>query len=169
MLSVIILCGEVSAEAIVRTLAPLVEAAVRGLVRDVVLAGPPEHQLALLADHAGCAFVEAEAEAEALRRALAVARGDALMVLYAGHIPEPGFFEEVEDLLAAGLPRGEASRLLRAAPEGFIERLFPQLAPGVGLIAARPQCDVGEIASFRQLLIVTRARKALRRRMRRIV
>ncbi|MHB8886084.1 MAG: transposase [Methylovirgula sp.] len=165
MLSVIILCGGASAEAVVRTLAPLVDAAVRGMVRDVVLAGAPEHQLALIADHAGCAFIEADMEAEVLAGALAAARGDTLMFLHAGHIPEPGFFEEMEDLLAVGL--GPHGRLLRAAPEGFLERLLPQLAPKVGLIATRPQCEAAKIVSFRHLC-ATRGRKALRRRLRRI-
>ena len=168
MLSVIILCGGASAEAMVRTLTPLVAAAVRGLVRDVVLAGRPEDQLAIIADHAGCACVEAASEAEALRAAVAISRGGALMILYAGHIPEPGFFEEVEDLLAVGLPSAQG-RSLRAAPEKFLERLFPQLAPCVGLIAARRLCAQTDIASFRQLCTVTRAKTSLRRRLRRIV
>ncbi len=169
MLSVIILCGQATPEAIVRTLAPLVEAAVKGVVRDVVLAGLPAHQLEIIADHAGCAFVEARSEAEALAGSLAVARGDALMFLQAGHIPESGFFEEVEDLLAVGLPQGRRARLLRAAPEKFLERLFPQLAPNVGLIAARSACEAAKISSFRHLCVVTRGRDPLRRRMRRIV
>ncbi len=168
MLSVIILCGRASAETVVRTLAPLVQAAVKGLVRDVVLAGPAEADLAMIADHAGCAFVEAAAEAEALRRALAGVRGGDFMILYAGHIPETGFLEELEDLLAAGMPAEHGGRLLRAAPETFLERLFPPLAPAVGLIAARSLCEAVEVASFRHLRVVTRARKALRRRLRRI-
>lgn len=167
MLSVIILCGGASAEAVVRTLAPLVDAAVRGIVRDVVLAGGPERQLALIADHAGCGFIEADMEAEVLAGALAAARGDTLMFLHAGHIPEPGFFEEVEDVLAVGLgPRG---RVLRAAPEGFLERLFPHLAAKVGLVAARNVCETAQPVSFRHLCAKTRGPKELRRRMRRIV
>ena len=169
MLSVIILGDGASAEAIVRTLAPLVAAAVRGLVRDVVLAGGPGHQLATIADHAGCGFVEADTEAEVLAGALAAARGDMLMFLCAGHIPEPGFFEEVEDLLAVGSPPGREARLLRAAPESFFERVFPLLAPVVGLIAARRRCDADRASAFMHLVASIRARRTLRRRLRRIV
>ncbi|MGB8276824.1 MAG: transposase [Methylovirgula sp.] len=173
MLSVIILCGAGGAsgdrpETVVRTLAPLVQASVKGLVRDVVLAGPPEADLAMIADHAGCAFIEAGQEADALSQALSMARAEDLMILYAGHVPEAGFFEEVEDLLAMGLPPERGGRLLRAAPESFIERLFPRLAPAVGLIAARSLCEAAKVVSFRDLRRITRVRKTLRRRLRRI-
>jgi hypothetical protein len=169
MLSVIILCGQASPETVVRTLAPLVQASVQGLVRDVVLAGPAGSDLSMIADHAGCAFVEAETEAEALRRAIAAARGGNLMIFHAGHIPEAGFLEELEDLLAVGLSAARGGHLLRAAPESFLQRLVPRLAPAVGLIAARELCMAEEIASFRHLRARARARNALRRRMRRIL
>ena len=168
MLSVIILCGQASPETVVRTLAPLVQASVKGLVRDVVLAGATAGDLALIADHAGCAFVAAETEAEALRRAVSVARGGTLMIFQAGHIPEAGFLEELEDLLAAGLSQASGGHLLRAAPESFLQRLVPQLAPAVGLIAVRELCTAKEITSFRHLRSLARGRNALRRRMRRI-
>ena len=78
MLSVIILCDESTAlgrpEAVVRTLAPLVGAAVKGLVRDVVVAGPRERQLDVIGDHAGCAIIEADLESVRLREAFAAAR-----------------------------------------------------------------------------------------------
>ncbi|HEY5225798.1 MAG TPA: transposase, partial [Methylovirgula sp.] len=103
MLSVIILCGfggvAMRPDAVVRTLAPLVGASVRGQVRDVVLAGPPEAGLEIIAQHAGCAIVEAATEAEALRGAVAAARTGDLMFLRAGYVPQAGFFEEIEDLL----------------------------------------------------------------------
>src|SRR5271154_3319461 len=110
MLSVIILCeaaqasagASVAPEAVVRTLSALVGASVRGLVRDVVLAGPQDASLALLADHAGCGSVEAASEADYLRRALALVRSEHLLVLRPGHLPETGFIDEIEDLLAEG-------------------------------------------------------------------
>src|SRR5271154_1018635 len=89
------------AESVVRTLSAFVGASVRGLVRDAVLAGPPKNELGFIADQAGCAFVEANAEADALRGALALGRADDLMVLYAGYIPEAGFVEAIENLLGS--------------------------------------------------------------------
>ncbi len=174
MLSVIILCGVGAAasghrpETIVRTLAPLVAASVKGLVRDVVLAGPPEHELALIAEHAGCAVIEADDEAQALGAALGLARAQDLMILYAGHVPEAGFFDEVEDLLAVGLSPEQGGHLLRAAPETFMERLFPRLAPAAGLIAARSLCETASAASFAQIVASMRRQRTLRRRLRRI-
>ncbi len=99
MLSVIILCGGGAAgwaaghrpETIVRTLAPLVQASVKGLVRDVVLAGPRGLELALIAEHAGCAFIEAGQEAEALSQALSIARAEDLMIFMPAMFRRRGF------------------------------------------------------------------------------
>lgn len=168
MLSMIVICGDASAETVVRTLAALVEASMRGLVGDVVLAGAPGTELALIAEHAGCAVIEAANEAEALRQALALVRRDEVMILLAGHIPEAGFLDEVKDLLAVGLTPQRGGRLLRAAPENFLERMFPQLAPAVGLVAARQLCEAAEAAGLRDLINATRARAPLRRRLLRI-
>ncbi|HEY1735952.1 MAG TPA: hypothetical protein VGG12_04840 [Methylovirgula sp.] len=167
MLSVIILCEDSAApdrpEAIVRTLVPLVGAAVKGLVRDVVVAGPRGRELQLIGDHAGCAIVEADSVSERLARGYAAAKGDTLMLLAAGHIPETGFFEEVEDVLAAGL----AARgfFLRALPETLIEKVMPKT---VGLIAPRAQCAGAGAASLRDLIAALKPRDLLRRRLRRV-
>lgn len=168
MLSVIILCDESAArpEAVVRTLTPLVGAAVKGLVRDVIVAGPREHQLDIIGDHSGCAIVEADRESVRLVQAYAAARGEMLMLLRSGHIPETGFFEEVEDVLSAGLePRG---LLLRALPETVVERLVPKLAPAAGLIAARARFEASGAASFNALVAALGPRDLLRRRLRRV-
>lgn len=174
MLSLIVLCGQRSggtngpAEGVVRTLSAFVSASVRGLVRDAVLAGPPKNELGFIADQAGCAVVEDDDEADALRRALALGRAGDLLILHAGYIPEPGFIEGVEDLL--GSPRGEErSWLLRTAPENFFERLFPRLAPAAGLIAGRGFYDDVAQPSFANLLRATPARPASRLRLRRVV
>lgn len=119
-------------ETVVRTLAPLVQASVRGFLRDVTLAGPPGQELSVIAEHAGCAVVE-ESEATRLRSALGLARAEDVLIFELGHVPEPGFFEEIEDLLGHGLP--QSGLVLRRAPQGFAQRLLPQLAPKVGLLA----------------------------------
>ncbi len=168
MLSVIILCDESAArpEAVVRTLAPLVGAAVKGLVRDVVVAGPKDRQLDIIGDHAGCAIIEADLESVRLAQAFAAARGETLMLLRSGHIPETGFFEEVEDVLSSDLvARG---LLLRALPETWIERMIPRMAPAAGLIAARAQCEASGAQSFNDLIAALALRDTLRRRLRRV-
>lgn len=123
-----------------RTLASLVTANVEGLLRDVAIAGPEGHGLGVIADHAGCGLVEAATEPLWLRRALEAARGPDLMVLRAGHAPEPGFIEEAGDFLSRrGASLGRTARL-HAAPERFLERLFPRFAPLAGVIAPREIC-----------------------------
>jgi len=170
MLSVIILCDESAEsgrpEAVVRTLAPLVGAAVKGLVRDVVVAGPKGRQRDVIGDHAGCAIIEADLESVRLKEAFAAAKVETLMLLRSGHIPEIGFFEEVEDVLSSNLEaRG---LLLRALPETFIERMIPRMAPAAGLIAARAHCAASGAQSFDGLIAALSPRDLLRRRLRRV-
>jgi hypothetical protein len=177
MLSVILLCGASGAanplrpESIVRTLTPLVGAAVKGVVRDVVLAGPShdelETQLQVIAEHAGCTLIAEDDDSERLKRAVTAAKGQALMVLEQGHVPEPGFFEEVEDLLADGLP-DQQKFLLRTVPETFLEKLFPKLAPPGGLIVSRFLCGRVGAKSLAELISAIKPPQTLQRRLRRI-
>jgi hypothetical protein len=179
VLSAIVLCEETtggveprgmdSAEALVRTLASLVRANVEGLLRDVVIAGPEGHGLGLIADHAGCGLIEAGTEPIWLRRALEAARGPDLLLLRSGHAPELGFIEEVGDFISG---RGGASALraarLHAAPEAFLERLFPRLAPLAGLIAPRDLCLGAPAGRFDILVRHVGKAKALRSCARRV-
>lgn len=179
MLSTIVLCEETTgrveprgidpAEALVRTLASLVRANVEGLLRDVVIAGPEGHGLGLIADHAGCGLIEAGTEPVWLRRALEAARGPNLLLLRSGHAPEPGFIEEVADLVSGG---GGNSMLrparLHANPEAFPERLFPRLAPLAGLIAPRDLCLGAPSGRFDILVRHVGKAKVLRSRARRV-
>lgn len=169
MLSVIVLCGyaePVRADTVVRTLVPLVGASVRGLVRDVILAGPPDAELGIIAEHAGCAAIEATTEAVALREAIAAARSADLMILVAGHVPQAGFFDEVEDLLNMRGNEDQSGRALKTVPVTFYERIFPALAPVVGMIASQSHCAKIKIESFQQLRSAVDAGKALRGRLR---
>jgi hypothetical protein len=114
-----------ASEAVARSLGALVRAAVEGVLRDV----------ATLADHAGCAFVETDCARDGLSRAVAQMRANILLVLEGGYAPPSGFAEEVGDLLLdAANFRGA---LLRVAPDSLVTRLAPGLARPVGALALR--------------------------------
>jgi hypothetical protein len=169
MLTAIVVCSQRQAilrtpEALVRTLAPLVGACVAGLVHDVVLAGPADGDLALLADHAGCAFVEADYEADWLGAALARARRPNLLLLRAGFVPEAGYAEEIEDAVSL-LPA--TTLVMRATAQSFAERLVPALAPVVAVVMASARYRSG--ADFAALTRPGGSRRLLRSRARRAV
>ncbi|HLH12201.1 MAG TPA: transposase [Methylovirgula sp.] len=168
-LSLVLLCSGRGAEAepVVRTLSAFVAASVRGLICDAVLAGPPNAELGLIADHAGCAMIENETENEALRLALSSTRGSDVLILRSGHLPDIGLIEAIEDLLQSGRTQ-ERGWILRVAPEGLSQRLVPVLAPAVGLLVGRRLCMPVSDPSFRHLIKATRARSASRLRLRRI-
>lgn len=142
------------AESVVRTLSSLVKANVEGLLGDVAIAGPAEQGLGFIADHAGCGLIEATDEAEWLRRAIEAARGPHLFLLRSGFAPQAGFIEEAGDFIkarSASLSGRAPAALLRAAPETFIERVFPNAAPLAGLIASRQRCleaSAGRLAAL---------------------
>jgi hypothetical protein len=172
-LSLILLCGMrrgrgSGSEPVVRSLSGFVAASVNGLIRDAVLAGPPQSDLSFIADHAGCAFVEAETEVDVLSQALALARGSDLLILHAGHVPGIGSIEAIDDLVASG-QSAERGWLLRAASDRPSERFLPALAPAVGLLAARELCIGVKAPTFAKLLKATRARSAPGLRLRRIL
>ncbi len=159
--------ADVAPEAIVRSLSALVRGAVEGLIGDVTIAGAAGDQLAEIADHAGCGFVEVADPAQGLFRGITASRGPALFLLQAGYAPNAGFIEEAGDLLAS-LGRLSGARLL-AEPHNFPTRLFPGFSPLAGLIAARGAAlDVAatDIAALAKGLGVKRA---LRTRARRVL
>jgi hypothetical protein len=117
--------------AFTRSLGALVPAAVAGLVRDVTIAGLAGQDLGTIADHAGCGFVEAEAEADWLREALALAKGPDCLLMCAGYVPGPGFIEELRDIENRPNARG----VFRAEPGSWHQRLVPRLAPVAAAIA----------------------------------
>ena len=140
-----------SAEHVVRSLSSLVAACVAGVLRDVVVAGPPGLDLQVVADHAGCPLVEAAAPAAALAAALSRSRHAHVLILQAGYAIGD-LVDELDDVLRASevLPRR-----LRASGERFAQRLLPGLAPVVGVLAStdlcrrRMPCDLGAlIAGF---------------------
>jgi hypothetical protein len=170
-LSLIVLCpssaGDRTTESVVRTLSAFIAASVRGLVRDAVLAGPPRADLRFIAEHAGCAIAEAETEADALHLAFSLSRAADLFILYAGHVPETGFVEAVEDFLRSG-HGSEHGWVARIMPENAIQRFLPRLAPAVGLLAPRRLCANVVVPSFANLVRATGARTTARLHLRRI-
>ena len=145
MLSTIVFCedkpasppGRDLAGVLARTLASLVTAKVEGLLGDVRIAGPAGKGLSLFANHAGCALIEAEGEADWLGLALQAARGPDVFLLRCGRAPEAGFIEEAADFLTRNTKDQPRAACLRAVSESFFERIFPSFAPVAGLIASR--------------------------------
>ena len=156
-----------SPEAVARSLASLVPAAVEGLVRDVTLASlAGAAQAQAIADHAGCGLAEATAPGGVLQAGLAAARGDLIFMLRAGYAPQAGFLEELADLFDANASRAPRSALLHCQAESFSARLFPGLAPVEALIVRR--ADIGKaidsLAALRRALVSpARFRSRLRR------
>jgi hypothetical protein len=176
MLSTIVFCEDKPAsppgrdlgEVLARTLASLVTAKVEGLLGDVRIAGPSGKGLGAVANHAGCALIEAENEAEWLRLALQAARGPYVFLLRCGRAPEAGFIEEAGDFLTRNTNDRSRTACLRAAPESFLERIFPPLAPVAGLIASRHLMLRAPRGGFRKLAGFIAPSMAFHTRARRI-
>ena len=172
MLSAIIIAADArvpvlaAPDAVVRTLAALVPAAIEGLVRDVVLAAPAgDADLRKIADHAGCELAEADQPHGIIAAGLKRARGESLLILRAGHAPDRAFLEELSDL-SAELGRRRAL-YIRAAPDGFITRLVPALGRRVGLLAQRSAVS-GTAADLEALIRLARPSSAMRTTLRRV-
>ena len=176
MLSTIVFCedkpasrpGRDLAEVLARTLASLVTAKVEGLLGDVRIAGPAAKRLGVVANHAGCALIEAENEAVWLGLALRAARGPEVFLLRCGWAPEAGFINEAADFLAANTKDQSRTACLRAAPESFLERVFPSLAAIAGLIASRDSMLRAPRGGFRMLARCIGPATAFQTRARRI-
>jgi hypothetical protein len=158
--------GERAPEAVARSLASLVRASVEGIVREALIVGPAGDMLAEIADHAGCAHVEASSVKEGLARALAQARGEVIFVLEGGYAPLTGFVEEAGDLLRAGDFRGAA---LRRAPDTLMTRLAPFLAPAVGAFAPRAALRDAAPRDLAELVRRLKIRRTLTIRAQKIV
>jgi len=172
MLSVIVLAPSVADpaagrvhEAVVRSLAALVGAAVADVVRDACIVGDPSQRLASVADHAGCALVEEADPGAGLRKAIAAVRGDRIFLLAAGYAPMSGFNDEMSDWALSATPPAAA---LRAEPASLAQRLFPSWAPCVGVVAMRQDMTTvaaeSPAALARKLgarTLVTRARRVV--------
>lgn len=140
--------GLPSSEAVVRTLSALVPAAIEGIVRDVALAtDAPASELARIADHAGCEYVEGAGDGT-LDAGLAALKEQRILLLRAGRVPEHGYAGELADLAAY---RPQQCALLLDAPASFMTRLMPRLSRASGLVAPREalrngRADVASLA-----------------------
>ena len=92
----VIIATHDSERPLVATLAALVPGATAGLVREVIVAdGGSRDETEQVADIAGCRFVSSNQPLGArLRAAAEAARGEWLMFLDPGVVPEPGWIEE---------------------------------------------------------------------------
>jgi hypothetical protein len=172
MLSALILAADgdrapVSPDALVRTLAALVPAAIEGLVRDLAIAGLAGQDLASIADHAGCEFSESVAVSDVIGQGLKLVRGPHVFVLRAGYAPEAGFIEEIGDFLGRS-GAGERGALMRQKPETFWPTLVPVLSPAVGMISTRSRMVETGAQNFASLLRQIKPQVTLRARGRRV-
>jgi hypothetical protein len=130
-----------SPEAVVRTLAAIVPAAVENVVCDVALIGPAAEaamrvDLSAIADHAGCSLFLADSEGEGLRAGLTATRREIALILRAGYAPRQGFVAELADFAGRGSLGPERAAALRVERKGIRETLALR-APLAGLLAQR--------------------------------
>jgi hypothetical protein len=158
---------ERATEAVARSLAALVRAAMDGFVRDAAIVGPPGEELAELADHAGCAFIEATSVQEGLPIAIGQMRAEVLLVLEGGYAPQNGFPDEAGDLLL----EQEAFRgaLLKLAPDSLATRLAPALSQPVGALVLRAAAVATAPQDFADLIRRLKIRRTLNVRAQRLI
>ena len=145
-------------ETVVRSLVWLVSAVIAGVVRDVVLAAPDALELSEIADQAGCTLVQSDRETDRLAGAIAASRCDRLLVIKTGYQSDGALVEDIEAFVRRATPGAVA--FVQAAPDAFLERLFPHRAPVVGVLI--PRANLPRTILFANL--VRSARKAIRLR-----
>ncbi len=156
-----------ASEAVARSLGALVRAAVDGVLRDVAIIGPAGDHLASLADHAGCAFVEAASAQTGLALAVGQMRTEIVFLLEGGYAPQSGFTEEAGDLL---LQRSDFHGvLLRLAPDALMTRLAPGLARPVGALVPRKALADATPRDLSDLIRRLKIRRALNVRAQKII
>ncbi|WP_294534943.1 transposase [uncultured Rhodoblastus sp.] len=154
-------------EAVARSLAMLVRLAVDGFLRDVAIVGPAGFDLAELAEHAGCAFIETASARDGLRLAIERARAEILLVLEGGFAPQSGFADEAGDLLLE--PGAFRGALLRLAPNSLATRLAPALSPPVGALAGRQASAKAAPKDLADLIRRLKIRRALNVRAQKLI
>ena len=158
------LVGHASPEpnALVRTLAALVPAAIDGLVRDVTVIGPgSDAGMRMIAEDAGCGILEADSFEDAVRSALGRARSATVFLLQSGAAFDHALVDEVGTYFSVPRPAGDAQvLLLRRSASGLLTRVLPRRAPVVGLIAPRTALS-GAPKSFEALVRSLRPTRTL--------
>jgi glycosyltransferase involved in cell wall biosynthesis len=133
MLSVIIATDQ-SERAVVPTLAALVPGATAGLVADVIFADiGSSDATAEVADHAGCRLIVERGPLGARYAAAArSARADWLLFLTAGTVPQPGWVEAVQDVIARATAAGRSDEVAATFPP--VEPAAPPLRAAARLL-----------------------------------
>jgi glycosyltransferase involved in cell wall biosynthesis len=126
MFSVLIATND-SERALVATLAALVPGATAGVVREVIVAdGGSRDETEQVADIAGCRFFSsAEPLGARLGAASAMARGEWLMFLAPGIVPQPGWIDDTIAFVRQDQPR---AAVFSPAPSGILARMRRALA-----------------------------------------
>ena len=151
-------------EVIVRSLVWLVSAVVSGVVQEVILAAPDRLDLTAVVDQSGCGLVQAAREADRLAAAVLASRGEYLLVIRSGYLPDSGLVDELATLLRCAMAVDDA--LLLATPETMWQRLFPDRAPTIGILMRR--AAAARVGTFAQMAAVSRHATRLRSRASRI-
>ena len=145
MLSIVIATHD-SERALVRTLAALVPGATAGIVREVIVAdGGSQDESEQVADIAGCRFLSSDEPLGArLKAAAAIARGEWLMFLRPGAVPESRWIDETIAFVQRGSDEPQAA-VFAAENNGIgarLSRAFARLPrPEQGLILRRAFYD----------------------------
>ncbi|MGD9915460.1 MAG: glycosyltransferase [Rhizobiaceae bacterium] len=143
-------------EALARTLAALVPAAVEGMVREVLVCDRgSSDQTLYVAEHAGCRFI---AEG-GLSAGMAQARGDWLLLLQPGARPQPGWVESVSAHVAR---QTGAARFTRSADDrgNLLARLLRRRARlADGLLVTKRQALAVKAADSESLARAVRTQR----------
>jgi hypothetical protein len=147
MISVLMECAD-EEEALAATLMALVPGAVEGLISDVTLVDRglvPATRM--VADAAGCRL----AQPDELDQAVSAARGEWLLLLQPGSIPEPGWIDQVGHHVAHDRrpARFACARASRGSLLNRIRLLRPGLALGLLLPKAAAQVALAQTGSLR--------------------
>jgi hypothetical protein len=127
---------EVRARRVTRTLGALIALVVADIVGDAQIIARRGHDFAALADRAGCSVVAEDDPDRALAQSLHRARRPDILLIRAGYAPDRGFADEI-GMMAEDAVGGLPPRALHRDADTFIQRLWPQRAPVVGLVASR--------------------------------
>lgn len=124
-----------SEEGLARTLGSLIQGAIEGLVRDVIVCDRGStDQTHKVAEHAGCHFV-----ADGLASAVKQAKADWLLILEPGARLADGWMEPVAAHIAKNTMAAQFSRA-RAMRTPFLARVFAKnRALANGLLIAKPR------------------------------
>ncbi|SFB95738.1 hypothetical protein SAMN05428997_103124 [Bosea sp. CRIB-10] len=150
------------AEALAATLSVLIPAVAKGVIgHAVVIDDGDDAAIARLADETGASYVRAK-NGEAWSRGVAEARGDWVILLEAGDLPEPAWTPSIERhlLTAATRPALMPLRGVAALREWGAVSLRSR-GVRAGLLAPKKQILSGKLARAPRRLTVRRERAAL--------